>query len=75
MEVKICWIKNNERIYETDFIDCQLFGSVAKNTIEYCNTGDIVGVKGRLENHNNETIIIADKLTFLTSKKPTKEEE
>lgn len=67
--------KNNEGIYETDFIDCQLFGTIAKNTLEYCQAGDTVGIKGRIEKSNNETIIIADRLTFLTSKKPTKEEK
>ena len=67
--------KNNEGIYETDFIDCQLFGSIAKNTTEFCKNGDIVGIKGRIEKSNNETIIIADKITFLTSKKPTEEEK
>lgn len=35
--------------YETDFINCVLWDSVAKSTSEYCKKGDIVGIKGRLQ--------------------------
>ena len=41
--------KNSEGVYDTDFIDCVLFDSVAENTSEYCKKGDIVGVKGRIQ--------------------------
>ena len=41
--------KNSEGVYDTDFIDCVLFDIVAENTAEYCNKGDIVGVKGRIQ--------------------------
>lgn len=37
--------KNSEGIYDTDFVDCVLFDNVAENTAEYCNKGDIVGIK------------------------------
>lgn len=70
--------KNEEGMYETDFIDCILWKIVAETTKEYCRKGDIVGVKGRIqtrniENENGEnrkiTEIIAEKVTFLSSKK------
>ena len=61
--------KNKEGIYETDFIDCQLFGSVAESTKYYCKNGDIVGIKGRLQTDNEKMIVVADKVTFLTTKK------
>lgn len=35
--------KNMNGEYETDFIDCVLWDSVAKSTSEYCHKGDIVG--------------------------------
>lgn len=68
--------KNSEGEYETDFIDCELWNSVAQNTSEYCKKGDIVGVKGRLESYsidNGDNIIyktkvVAEKITFLSSK-------
>ena len=69
--------KNPDGIYETDFFDCVLWEGLAKNASEYCKKGDVVGVRGRLKTSNYETEsgekrkatqIIADKLTFLSSK-------
>ena len=68
---------NSEGVYDTDFIDCVLFDSIADNTSEYCKKGDIVGIKGRVQSRVVEkedkkeylTEIIAEKVTFLSSKK------
>ena len=74
--------KNADGNYDTDFVDCVAFDVVAENTSEYCNKGDIVGIKGRVqtrqvenENCEKETLkeIIAEKVTFLSSH--TKDEE
>ena len=73
--------KNASGEYESDFIDCMLWEGVAKSTTEYCHKGDIIGVKGRIQSRivevENEkkyyTDIIAEKVTFLSSK--TKEAE
>ena len=70
--------KNSEGIYETDFISCYLYNNIATNTAEYCRKGDIVGVKGRLQTKTIETeegnkeyqiYIVAEKVTFLSSRK------
>ena len=70
--------KNADGEYDTDFVDCVLWGAVATNTAEYCHKGDIVGVKGRIQTNNYETEngekkkstqIVAEKITFLSSKK------
>lgn len=61
--------KNAEGIYETDFIPCILWGGVATNTAEYCRKGDIVGVKGRVQSVDGKLEVVAEKLTFLSSKK------
>lgn len=70
--------KNQDGIYETDFIRCILWNSIAANTCEYCHSGDVVGVKGRLQTRSFEdkdnnrkfiTEVIAEKITFLSSKK------
>ena len=69
--------KNMDGTYDTDFIDCVAFENIAANTAEYCNKGDIIGVKGRIQsrttneegNNKNVIDIIAEKVTFLTSKK------
>lgn len=73
--------KNSEGVYDTDFIDCVAFDQIAENTSEYCNKGDIVGVKGRIQsrvvekedNKEYKTEIICEKITFLSSR--PKEEE
>lgn len=61
--------KNGE--HDTDFIDCTLLGSIAINTYEYCKKGDLVSIKGRIQNLNNtaQLQIIADKVTFVSSSK------
>lgn len=68
--------KNQNGEYDTDFLDCTLWSSVAENTSEYCKTGDVIGVKGRLQTRliDNEegtkykkVEVIADKVTFLSS--------
>lgn len=59
--------KNENGVYDTDFISCTLEGKVAENTCEFCQKGDIIGVKGRLESVNNRPEVIAGKVTFLSS--------
>lgn len=74
--------KNADGVYETDFINIELFGAIGQNMAEYCKKGDIVGVKGRLQTKNNEdedgrliTYVVAEKVTFLSSRKNEEEEE
>lgn len=69
--------KNMDGIYDTDYVDCILFDNTATNTSEYCHKGDIVGIKGRVQSRvyeEGETKryaleVVAEKVTFLTSKK------
>ena len=69
--------KNMNGEYETDFIDCVLWSSVAETTTEYCKKGDLIGVKGRVQTRSFEkdeqkkfvTEVVAEKVTFLSNKK------
>lgn len=70
--------KNADGKYDTDFIDCVLWEVVIESTSEYCKQGDIVGVKGRVQsrmiededgNNYKKMEVIAEKITFLSSKK------
>ena len=70
--------KNENGEYDTDFINCTLWNGIAENTTEYVKKGDIVGVKGRLQSETKlnidnstsyEMVIVAEKVTFLSSKK------
>ena len=65
--------KNSNGDYETDFFDCVLFGQIAETTVEYCKKGDLVGIKGRLENNNGDYKTIVEKLTFLSTRKDGEE--
>ena len=74
--------KNADGVYDTDFVNCTAFDVVAENTSEYCEKGDIVGIKGRIQtrqvenkNGEKETIeeIIAEKVTFLSNSKSKEE--
>ena len=69
--------KNVNGIYETDFIKCILYSNLANNTLEYCQQGDLIGIRGRLrcgvENENLE--IIAEQITFLSTKETLKTKE
>ena len=67
--------KNAENVYETDFIPVRMFGVIAENTAEYCKKGDLVGIKGQLQVKDNEMFVVADKITFLASKKTHEEDE
>ena len=70
--------KNSNGEYDTDFISCVLWKGVAESTVEYCKKGDLVGIKGRIqtrnveledETHKKYVEVIAEKVTFLSSRK------
>ncbi|MDD3340931.1 MAG: single-stranded DNA-binding protein [Bacilli bacterium] len=70
--------KNVSGEYDTDFISCVLWQGIAENTTEYCKKGDLVGIKGRIQSRSIEQEddypkrvmeVIAEKVTFLSSKK------
>ena len=68
--------KNADGVYDTDFVNIKTFDSIAQNTAEYCQKGDIVGVKGRIQTGSYEKDgekkyamdVIAEKVTFLSSR-------
>ena len=68
--------KNTEGAYDTDFIPVCVYNEMANSLVEYTRRGDLIGVKGRLEsriitdddyNKTKEMIVVADKVTFLSS--------
>ena len=76
--------KNADGVYETDFIDCVLWNSIATNTAEYTKKGDMIGIKGRVQSNMYEndagelkksTQIVAEKVTFLSSRSQEKDQE
>lgn len=72
--------KNVDGIYETDFIPVMVYNEMAHSLTEYTRAGDLIGVKGRLEtritndtdyNKTKEMIVVADRITFLSSNPQT----
>lgn len=70
--------KNQNGEYESDFVDCVLWTGIAENTSEYCKSGDLIGIKGRLqtwllENDDGSKYkkmeVVAEKVTFLSASK------
>ena len=75
--------KNEKGEYDTDFVDCVLWSSIAENTAEYCKKGDVVGVKGRVQTDlydkdgqtHKSSKLVAEKVTFLQSSRSSDREE
>lgn len=63
--------KNANGEYDIDLIPCVAYGSIAENTKDYCKKGDLIGIKGslRASEEDNRIYIIAEKLTFLSTKR------
>jgi len=59
--------KNGE--YISDTIPATVRGSIYENVKEYCNKGDIVGIKGSIRSTNDNMEILVEKISFLSSKK------
>ena len=76
--------KNSNGEYDTDFLDCTLWSSVAESTSEYCETGDMIGIKGSLAKKSYEdkdgktryqTYVKCENVMFLSTKKEASEKE
>ena len=70
--------KNSNGEYDTDYINCVLWKGIAESASEYCHKGDLLGIKGRIqtrtvdlddETRKNITEVLAEKVTYLSSKK------
>lgn len=67
--------KNADGIYETDFMNITLFGSMSVSVMNYVKKGDLIGIKGHVQTCNltvkdtsiNVPELIADKVSFLSS--------
>ena len=76
-EHKCCYItlainryfKNEEGIYETDFIDIKVPYPMYGSVVDYCRKGDAISVKGRIERLSKyeNMRIIAERINFISS--------
>lgn len=60
--------KNEDGIYMSDSIPVWLSANIGEKMKEFCRIGDVIGVKGRLENRG-KVVVMADKVSFISAKK------
>lgn len=60
--------KNEDGEYDKDMVKVTLEGTINSNTREYCHKGDVIGVKGRIRVDDDGMKIVAEKVTFLSSR-------
>ena len=60
--------KNEDGIYMSDLIPIHLGINIAEKMVDFCKIGDVIGVKGRLENRGG-VVVMADKVSFISAKK------
>ena len=61
--------KNEDGIYMSDLIPVRLSANIGEKMKDFCKIGDVIGVKGRLENRG-EVVVMAEKVSFVSPKKP-----
>lgn len=61
--------KNENGEYDTDFIPVRLFKGIAESTAEYCKKSDLISIRGRVQMQENKLLVVAEKVTFLSSKR------
>lgn len=73
--------KNQEGIYEADFVSCTAWRGMAETTANYCRKGALVAVTGRIQTSRYEskdgttvfvTDVVVDNVRFLEKKKEEK---
>lgn len=76
--------KNQDGIYETDFINVTIWNSLAELTRDCCKKGDLISIKGRLHMNSYEKEngkkefklnVVAEKINFLSQSKENYEFE
>lgn len=60
--------KNEDGIYMSDSIPVWLSANIGEKMKDFCKIGDVIGVKGRLENRGG-VVVMADKVSFISAKK------
>ena len=69
--------KNEDGVYESDFVDFTLWNAIMSSNVEYIHKGDLIGIKGRVQTETYETEdgvkhkktnLIAERITPLSCK-------
>ena len=60
--------KNEDGIYMSDLIPIHLGINITEKMVDFCKIGDVIAIKGRLENRDG-VVVMADKVSFISAKK------
>lgn len=52
--------------YITDNVEVILEDPLVKNAIKFLHKGDMCGIRGKVKSENNQTVVEAEKITFLS---------
>lgn len=52
--------KNSDGQMEVDFIRVSLWDTLGRNTYDYCRKGDMVAIRGRIQNRKSEITVDTD---------------
>lgn len=61
--------KNENGEYDTDIVPIELMNYIGSNVLQYCEKGDIIGAKGRIQSNEKGISVIAERITFLSNNK------
>lgn len=73
--------KNEEGVYEADYIDCTMWNNKAERASDHLKTGDLVLVSARVQTYMNEKTnqksleLVAENISFLSKSKKAIEQE
>ncbi|WP_394238523.1 single-stranded DNA-binding protein [Niallia oryzisoli] len=71
--------RNQQGVYEADFVQCKIWKKTAENTVNYCRKGSLIGLTGRIQTRNYDnhdgrkvyvTEVVADTVKFIETKRP-----
>lgn len=63
------YYKNDNGEYENDIITCVTYRGISEQVSSYVKNNDMISIRGRLKSlEDNILVVMAEKITFLTSK-------
>lgn len=64
--------RNSDGVYITDFVNFRLSSPIATNVSEYIQEGNLIGIKGHVQECSNEhsgIVLVGEKVTILAQEK------
>ena len=69
VKMGIMYLSTPKSDKENVILEIVLYENMINNMEKYCDKGDLVGIKGKIDLLDNKTTIIAEKITYLSTRK------